>query len=288
MTNNLVEKILVTGATGQQGSAVVRQLLALDQAVRVMLRDTQSDAAKALAEQGCELVQGDLDRPASLPDALNGVAAAFLVLPLSDARTEIRRGRAFIEAARETGLPYLLFSAALDANHETGVAHFDSKHQLIGELANSRLHHNVLGPGGFMENLLFPQTWNGLAKGRLVTPFAIHVPQAMVAVDDIGRHAALDLARPPSTSGSFIPLYSDCLSTSQQAAIMSQQLGHPIKARKLPWLLTRIFLGRQLTGMFDYFNREQNPKPPDNNSFVQSLGKPTAFSAWLSKQTPPK
>lgn len=280
--------ILITGASGQQGSAVVRHLLAAGLPVRAMVRDRHSDAAKALADQGCELVAADLDQPETLPDALQGVSAAFLVLALSDKDTEIQRGRAFIQAALAAQLPYLLFSAALDANHPTGVAHFDSKHQLMGELMASGLHHSVLGPGGFMENLLFPQTWNGLAKGKLITPFRPDVPQALVAVDDIGRFAAQWLRRPPETSGQFIPLYSESLSSREQAALISAQFGRPVQAKRLPWLLTRLFLGRQLTTMLDYFNRGKAPIPPDNTEFLQALEPVTYFADWLARQTPPE
>lgn len=282
-----MNRILITGASGQQGSAVVRHLLAAGQPVRALMRNCQSDAAKALAEQGCEVVAGDLDQPDSLPAALQGVSAAFLVLALSDKDTEIQRGRAFIQAAFNARLPYLQFSAALDANHVSGVAHFDSKYQLIQELADSGLHHSVLGPGGFMENLLFPQTWNGLAQGKLVTPFRIDVPQALVAVDDIGRFAARYLLEPPATSGEFIPLYSESLSSREQAAIISRQFGRPVKAKRLPWLLTRLFLGRQLTAMFDYFNRGKAPNPGDNGAFLQVVEPATRFSDWLGQQTPP-
>ncbi len=282
-----MDRILVTGASGQQGGAVLRHLRADDLTVRVMLRDIDSDKAKALSDQGCELVRADFDQPDSLSKALDGVNAAFLAFPLSDKQTEIARGQAFIEAAVQARLPYLLFSAALDANHPTGVDHFDSKHLLVGQLSSSGLHHNVLGPGGFMENLLFPQTWNGLAKGKLTTPFAIDVPQALVAVDDIGRYAAIHLAQPPAQSGQFIPLYAECLSSRQQAAVIGEVFGRQTRATKLPWLLTRLFLGRQLTGMFDYFNCGQAPSPPANQAFAEALDPPTSFRDWLGQQTPP-
>lgn len=282
-----MHRILVTCASGQQGGAVLRHLKTDKLSVRVMLRDINSAKAQTLAKLGHKPVCADFDQPDTLAQALAGVDAAFLAFPLSDKQTEIRRGQSFINAAIQARLPYLLFSAALDANHPSGVDHFDSKHHLTGQLAASGLHHNVLGPGGFMENLLFPQTWNGLAKGKLTTPFALDVPQALVAVDDIGRYAAIHLTQPPAQSGQFIPLYAEYLNCRQQADIISQVFNRPTRPTKLPWLLTRLFLGRQLTGMFDYFNQGQAPSPPANRAFAEALDPPTGLREWLAQQTPP-
>ena len=58
--------ILVAGATGQQGGAVARNLLKDGWKVRALVRDPKKDAAQALAKQGAELVQGDLNDSASL------------------------------------------------------------------------------------------------------------------------------------------------------------------------------------------------------------------------------
>jgi len=65
--------ILITGATGNQGSAIAYQLLSNGCRVRAMTRDPQSAASKALVADGAELVKGDFGDPESLEDALKGV-----------------------------------------------------------------------------------------------------------------------------------------------------------------------------------------------------------------------
>jgi uncharacterized protein YbjT (DUF2867 family) len=69
--------ILVTGATGKQGGATARRLLAGGWPVRAMVRDVTTPAATALAAAGAQLILGDFDDPASLPPALDGAAAVF-------------------------------------------------------------------------------------------------------------------------------------------------------------------------------------------------------------------
>ncbi len=71
--------VLVTGATGQQGGAVARQLLARGHKVKAMTRKPDGDNAKALAELGAEVVQGDLDDAASLERAIDGAWGVFAV-----------------------------------------------------------------------------------------------------------------------------------------------------------------------------------------------------------------
>ena len=70
-------KVLVIGATGRQGSAVARHLLKTGFGVRALVRDPQKPRARALAEAGIELVQGDLDDHASLERALYGTHGVF-------------------------------------------------------------------------------------------------------------------------------------------------------------------------------------------------------------------
>lgn len=71
--------ILVTGATGQQGGTVARHLLQDGWQVRLLVRDPNKDAAKALASKGAELVKGDLYDRASVDAALKNVYGVFSV-----------------------------------------------------------------------------------------------------------------------------------------------------------------------------------------------------------------
>ena len=71
------EEILVTGATGQQGGAVARELLARGHKVRAMTRNPDGPKAKALADLGATVVRGDLDDETSLDGALQGIWGVF-------------------------------------------------------------------------------------------------------------------------------------------------------------------------------------------------------------------
>src|SRR5215469_10777625 len=79
MTDMSGRPILVAGATGRQGGSVVRHLLQRRLAVRALVHNPHSARAKALAAQGIEIAQGDMDDPASLKKAMAGVHGVYSV-----------------------------------------------------------------------------------------------------------------------------------------------------------------------------------------------------------------
>jgi hypothetical protein len=95
--HNLDKIILVSGATGQQGGATARHLLANGWPVRALTRDARKPAAQALAAKGAEIVEGDFDDRASLAKALEGAYGAFSVqnfwLAGVGVEGEIRQGK---------------------------------------------------------------------------------------------------------------------------------------------------------------------------------------------------
>src|SRR5215813_9851564 len=102
MTMN-AKRILVTGATGQQGGAVARHLLKQGGfQVRALVRDTAKPSSRALAGQGAELIQGDLNDAASIQRALQGMHGVFSVQTFMEAGQdgEIRQGKALADAAK--------------------------------------------------------------------------------------------------------------------------------------------------------------------------------------------
>ena len=89
--------IVVTGATGNQGGATARSLLADGWHVRALVRDDTAPAAAALAAAGAELVRGDLDDPASLETAVRGAYGVFSVQSANP--NELTQGTNVVDAA---------------------------------------------------------------------------------------------------------------------------------------------------------------------------------------------
>src|SRR5829696_5158892 len=100
--------IAVTGATGQQGGAVARKLLADGWQVRALTRDINKPAAQEIKSLGAELVAGDMDNRAEFDAALKGAYGVFSVqnfwLPNVGFEGEIKQGKLVADAAKAAGV----------------------------------------------------------------------------------------------------------------------------------------------------------------------------------------
>lgn len=232
--------IAVYGATGQQGGAVLDALLAKGASVRALVRNPSSDRAQALAQRGVELVQADADEPASLVPALDGVKALFFMttppggVQTEDTEGETRQGIALADAAKQAGVPHVVYSSVGGAERETGVPHFESKRRVEEHLESLGVPTTLVRPAFFMENLLGmrPSLEGDEIVVRLPLPDA--VPLQMIAVKDIGAVAATALLDPQSIPDSAIEIAGDELTGSQIAAAYAKHTGMPARYEALP------------------------------------------------------
>src|SRR5262249_8201459 len=116
---------LVTGATGNQGGAMARELLPRGRfIVRALVRDPGSPAAQAFEPAGAALVEGSFDDRASLDRALAGVAGVFSVQTFQDGTdVEVRQGKSLADAAKAAGVRHFVYSSVGSAERNTGVPH---------------------------------------------------------------------------------------------------------------------------------------------------------------------
>src|SRR4051794_4713895 len=189
--------IAVIGATGQQGGATARALLEAGADVRALVRDPDADAAVAVKEAGAELVRADAEDAEALRAALDGTDALFAMATFAGpdgTEGEVRRGRLIADAARDAGVPHVVYSSVGGAERHTGIPHFESKRRVEEHMTALGLHTTFVRPTFFMENFtrfLTPATEDGVVVLR--APLAPGVPLQMVAVDDIGVAAAAAL-----------------------------------------------------------------------------------------------
>jgi uncharacterized protein YbjT (DUF2867 family) len=226
--------ILITGATGQQGGAVARALDGQGFALRAMTRTPDSDAAKALAAKGVEVVRGDLNDEASLGPALDGVWGAFAVQNTWEAGVEQEevQGKRFAKAAREAGVYHYVYSSVGSAHRQTGIPHFDNKarvEQTVRDL--SFPSHVILRPVFFMENLVGPWFLQG---DTLVTAMDPSTSLQMIAVDDIGRYGARAFTDAAALAGREIDIAGDAATMPETAAALSRGLGRTIEFVRIP------------------------------------------------------
>jgi uncharacterized protein YbjT (DUF2867 family) len=249
--------VLITGATGKQGGAVARQLLLAGARVRAMTRKPDSEPARALAARGAEVVRGDLDDPASVERALEGVWGTFAVQNTWEAgvEKEEEQGKRFAELARRRNVQHFVYASVGSAHRKTGIPHFDNKGRIEETVRRLRFpSHVILRPVFFMENFLGPSFADGIRRGQLVIALAPTTKLQMIAVEDIGkigRQAFLDHAR---LAGREIDLAGDELTMPEAARVLSAGLGRPVEFERQPIEQVRAF-SEDFALMLEWFDR---------------------------------
>ncbi|MGW4158638.1 NmrA/HSCARG family protein [Streptomyces sp. NPDC004788] len=248
--------VAVTGATGAQGGATARALLAAgrDVHVRALTRDPASPAAQELRALGAEIRRADFDDRDSLDAALAGADALFAVTtPFGTGiATEIRQGRALVDAAAAAGVGHTVFTSAAHADRGTGVPHYDSKCAIECHLRESGMAWTVIAPAAFMDNYTDGWTLEALRDGTFAWPMAADVPLTLIPAADIGAFAALALRRPAEFAGRRIDIASDELTPDAMARVLAAAAGRPIVHHEVPVDVVRRY-STDLAAMFTYF-----------------------------------
>ena len=279
------ELVLVTGATGNQGGAIARELLAAGWPVRAMTRKPDGETARALAAKGAEVVRGDLDDEASIRSAMNGAWGAVAVQNTWEAGVvgEEEQGKRFARAAKDAGLQHLLYQSVGSAHRKTGIPHFDNKwriEQTIRELDIPSW--TVLRPVFFMENLLSPWFKPYIDQGTLAIGMKPDTRLQMIAVRDIGTYGYKALERHAELNGRAIDLAGDELTGPEAAAILSQVTGRKISFYQVP--IDQVRAGsEEFAIMLEWFDAVGYDA--DIEGTAKEFGvTPTSFRTWAESQ----
>ena len=231
--NKREKPILVAGATGQQGGAVARHLLAAGWPVRALTRDSDGPAARALADRGASVVQGDLADRTSLDRALEGAYGVYGVQvfwpPSVGVEGEVLHGSNLADAAKAAGVKHFVYSSVGGADRSTGVAHFESKWRIEQHIRALGLPATILRPVFFMENFFFPNFRGPILEGTLNWELRPDTRLALIAVDDIGAFAALALEKPEEFIGRAIEIGGDELTPPEVAEQFAKAIGRPVQ-----------------------------------------------------------
>jgi uncharacterized protein YbjT (DUF2867 family) len=229
-----VDPILVTGATGPHGNAVVRALLGAGHRVRALTRDPSSGKARQLAEIGAEPVGGDLLDLASLVAAMGGVEAVYgVTTPFggAGAEQEVEQGRQLIAAGRRVGLEWLILASVGSADRDTEIPHFVSKGRIEELLLESPIPHTIVAPTYFYENLGDPAEL--AAAGELALALPPDKPLQQIGLADLGAIVAAVVARREEFVGERLELAVDAPTPVEMADAITDASGRSVSYRQL-------------------------------------------------------
>jgi uncharacterized protein YbjT (DUF2867 family) len=221
--------ILVTGATGLNGSELVRRLSAKGIPSRALVRNPAK--AQPLASlPNVEVVEGDMARPDSLADALRGVDRAMLISSSDQTMVEVQSS--FIDAARRAGVQHIVKLSGIIPELDSPFRFARMHAEIEKRLEASGVAYTHLRAGEFMPSY-FRQVPSIVARGVMALPMA----DARIASIDIGDIAEVAIAVLTTSGheGKTYPLTGpESLTMADVAAKLSAAIGKPVRYVDVP------------------------------------------------------
>jgi uncharacterized protein YbjT (DUF2867 family) len=226
---------LVMGITGNVGGATASHLLAHGKTVRALVRDRAK--AASWADQGVELVDGDLNDAMAIERAIEGIDGAFVMLPavwapspdFKEAKGVIAN---YVEALTKAPPPRVVALSSVGANRTSGLGMITALALLEQGLDDLASPIAFVRAGGFFENFLY-----GLHVAKAGTLPVYYNPtnrkSTMVATTDIGAEVATLLSG-PAWSGHRIIELGSMVSSDEVAAQLGEVMKLDVKAFAVP------------------------------------------------------
>ena len=249
--------ILVTGAAGKTGHAVIDALARTGRPVRAWLR--RHEQAQNL--DVTDTLVGDLEDAGLWREACVGVDAIYLICPNMYTR-EIEVGKLALQAAERAGIGRFVYHSVLHPQTEE-MPHHWQKLRVEEEIFRSRLPFTVLQPCAYMQNVLANREQIA-TTGRFTVPYSVYSRFALVDLVDVAQAAATVLTE-HGHAGAIYELAGPAkLSSEEIAQALADQLRQPVNAVQTPlesWEESAIASGipsdtiEALAAMFRYYDR---------------------------------
>lgn len=218
--------ILVTGAAGKTGRAVLRQLVAQGQAVRAFVhRPEQAQTVRNLGAK--DVLVGDLRDQATVRHAASGARAVYHICP-NVSPDEVTMGELHIAAAKSAGVEHFVFHSVLHPQIEA-MPHHWGKLRVEERLFESGLNFTILQPTTYMQNVL--ANWDQIVQqGIYEVPYSVDTRLSMVDLEDVAQVAALVLLQSGHAGATYELVGNESISPAEAATVLSRQLERPVRA----------------------------------------------------------
>ena len=279
--------ILVTGAAGKTGRAVLRALAGRDEPVRALIhRPEQAPSLQALGVQ--ETLVGDLLDKTGMQRAVDGVRAIYHMAP-NVSPDELLIGKTIISAAQAADTERLVFHSVLHP-HIEAMPHHWQKARVEELLFASGLAFTILQPTAYMQNV--SAAWDSIMEqGRYPVPYSPTTRLSLVDLEDVAQAAARVLTGPGHTGATIELVGTPGMSANDIVNVLSGELGRRVTVEAVPteaWERTARASGlgeyqvSALTRMFTYYEEHGLTGSPQALACV--LGRqPTSFPTFIQR-----
>jgi len=235
-----LRKLLIVGATGKQGGAVIDSLLAKSAPFEILAltRNASSSKAQSLtSKSNIKIVEGDASSPASIFEANTPIYGVFCVTTPGKGDAEEMQAKPLIDEAIKNGVEHFVFSSVDRGGEEksntnpTNIHHFITKHNVEVYLkeqiaaTHSKMQWTILRPVAFMDNL----TPDFMGKGFASMWYGVgDKPLQLISVHDIGVFGARAFMDLNAYKGRAISLAGDELNFAQGKKVFQETEGYPM------------------------------------------------------------
>jgi NAD(P)H dehydrogenase (quinone) len=221
--------ILLTGAAGKTGQAILNALTRQGETVRVFVRTKeQSEILSSLGADNS--VVGDLRDQNTLLKAAEGCERIYFICP-NVTYDELDIGKSLLNAARQAGVQHFIYHSVLHPQIES-MPHHWQKMRFEEQLFESGINFTILQPCAYMQNIL--SNWQSiLEKGEYAIPYSVSARLSIVDLDDIADAATAVLTENKHSNAIYELAGPEPLSQEEVAAILSDVLKIKVDAKTI-------------------------------------------------------
>lgn len=275
-------KVLVTGATGNQGGAVVNELLKLANVeIYALTRNPNSAPARNLAKRNIKIIQGDLSKLETLNSIEEKFQFLFFVTDFwAGKEREILFGKNIIESMKNK-CDFFIFSSTPSSREEGVFSFSDSKYKIEQMLKASGMCYGILRPGLFMELFKNRKFAPPIILGMMMKNISSHKKLPFVSLEDIGKMVSLIVQNPSQYAYADMNLISEYISLGEIV-----QLYRKIKGRRpiyfaLPDFIFKRVVGKELYDLWKWLDTKEGQY--DSKDFIKQQKFLVNFSGFITK-----
>jgi NAD(P)H dehydrogenase (quinone) len=249
--------ILITGAGGKTGKAIIKQLSKTESVCAFGRRDEHVSVLKSLGAK--KVIVGDLRDESIVHSAMQGVRSVYHICPNMNP-DEAGIGKLVIEAAQDASVGHFVYHSVLHPQTEK-MKHHWGKMRVEEMIFESGIPFTILQPAPYMQNLL--ASWKSIVEDSVLrVPYSVHAKFSFLDLEDLAEAARMVLVEPNHKNAIYEIVGTLPMSHADVAEISGRVLNREVRAEKIEirdWQLQAGGMSEyaleNLVRMFEYYDQ---------------------------------